>query len=136
MSSHEEHGHILPEAEYKKGVSEVGKMIIFLGVLTVVEVLFALWWDMSMHWPKRPLNVILILMSVVKAVAIMAVFMHVKHEKKAFIFTITIPFTLLIWMIISFMYDGDSWNKMNKKRFGENPHPAVVEQNKGVTKHH
>jgi cytochrome c oxidase subunit IV len=66
----------------------------------------------------------------------MAVFMHVKHEKKAFIFTILVPFTLLIWMIIAFLYDGDSWNSMNKGRFGEKPHPAVIEQNKGVTKHH
>jgi hypothetical protein len=39
-------------------------------------------------------------------------------------------------MIISFMYDGDSWNNMNKGRFGGKPHPAVIEQNKGVTKHH
>lgn len=109
MSSHEEHGHPLPEAEYKKGVGEVGKMIIFLGILTVVEVLFALWWDTSMHWPKRPLNVILILMSLVKAVAIMAVFMHVKHEKKGFILTIAIPFLFLIWAIIAFLWEGNCW---------------------------
>ena len=37
-----EHGHPIPEAEYKKDVSSVMKMIIFLGILTVVEVIFAL----------------------------------------------------------------------------------------------
>jgi hypothetical protein len=59
--------------------------------------------------------------------------MNVKHELKAMILTITIPFTLLIWMIISFISDGDSWNNMNNKRFGEKPHPSVIEDHKGVS---
>jgi hypothetical protein len=36
-------------------------------------------------------------------------------------------------MIISFISDGDSWNNMNNKRFGEKPHPSVIEDHKGVS---
>lgn len=104
-----EHGQPLPEAEYKKEVVSVRNMIIFLGILTIVEVLFALWWDLSMEWPKRGLNIILIFMSLVKAVAIMAVFMHVKHEKKGFILTIALPFLFLIWAVIAFLWEGNCW---------------------------
>ncbi|MEI6313060.1 MAG: cytochrome C oxidase subunit IV family protein [Bacteroidota bacterium] len=109
MSSHEEHGHILPEAEYKAGVKDVGKWIIILGVVTVVEVLFAIAWMEWFKLPKRPLNIILIFMSLFKAVSIMAVFMHVKHEKKGFILTIAIPFLFLIWAIIAFLWEGNCW---------------------------
>lgn len=84
------------------------KMIIFLGILTVVEVIFAfalpgiIWVD-----PQLPLNIILIVLSLVKAVCIMGVFMHVNHETKGFKYTILIPFTFLIWAIIAFLWEGD-----------------------------
>ena len=104
-----EHGHPIPEAEYKKDVSSVMKMIIFLGILTVVEVAFALAWN-NMGGPKRPLNIILIVLSLVKAVCIMGVFMHVSHETKGFKYTILIPFTFLIWAIIAFLWEGNCWH--------------------------
>jgi len=108
-----EHGHPLPENEYKKEVSAVLKMIIFLGVLTVGEVVFALIWN-HMGGPTRPLNMILIVLSLVKAVCIMGIFMHVKHETKGFRYTILIPFTFLIWAIIAFLWEGNCWHNYQK----------------------
>jgi cytochrome c oxidase subunit IV len=144
MAHHEENikleNHLaMTQHEYEHHKTDVWKTTILLSVVTIVEVVFAIYYEKSlipMGWPLWALRLFLVLASVLKAFYIMAVFMHVKHEKKAFIFTILVPFTLLIWMIIAFLYDGDSWNSMNKGRFGEKPHPAVVEQNKGVTKHH
>lgn len=142
--SHDEHvkqeNHLaMSEAEYKHHKTDVWKTTILLSIVTIVEVLFAIYYERSLipnGAPLWALRVFLIIASLVKAVYIMAVFMHVKHEKKSFILTITIPFTLLIWMIIAFMGDGNSWNHNNKSRFGEKPNPAVVEQHKGVEKHH
>jgi len=141
--NHEEHikqeNHLaMTESEYKHHKSDVWKTTILLSIVTIVEVLFAIFYEKSlapMGWPLWILRVFLIVMSLVKAVYIMAVFMHVKHEKKAMILTITVPFTLLIWMIIAFLLDGESWNNYNKNRFGEKPNPSVIEQHKGVSHH-
>lgn len=144
MGHHEEHkklpNHLaMSESDYKHHKSDVYKTTIILSIVTIVEVIVAIFYEKSlipMGYPLWILRIFLIAASLVKAVYIMAVFMHVKHEKKGLIFTITVPFTLLIWMIISFLYEGNSWNSMNKGRFGEKPHVSVVEQNKGVEKHH
>jgi cytochrome c oxidase subunit 4 len=126
----------MTEAEYKHHKSDVWKTTIILSIVTIVEVVFAIYYEKALipaGWPIGALRLFLVVASLVKAVYIMAIFMHVKHELKAMILTITIPFTLLIWMIISFISDGDSWNNMNNKRFGEKPHPSVIEDHKGVS---
>jgi hypothetical protein len=66
----------------------------------------------------------------------MAVFMHVKHETRAFILSITDSFYLVIWMIIAFLYDGNDWNGRNKARFGEKPHPSIIKQHGGSSGSH
>jgi cytochrome c oxidase subunit IV len=110
-----------------------------LSVVTVVEVIIAIVYEkylIPMGWSHGLLRLFLVVMSLLKAGYIMAVFMHVKHERKSLIFTILIPFTLLIWMIISFLMEGESWNNYNKNRFGQKPDPTILKQHGGVTHEH
>lgn len=128
----------MSQEDYKHHKSDVWKTTILLSIVTIVEVAFAIFYENTLipaGWPQWLLRVFLIVMSLVKAGYIMAVFMHVKHEKKAMIVTILVPFTMLIWMIISFLMEGNSWNSNNKGRFGETPHAAVKEMHKGVGHH-
>jgi hypothetical protein len=43
-----------------------------------------------------------------------------------------IPFSLLIWMIIAFMSDGQSWHDFNAKRFDKTPIKEIQKQHGGV----
>jgi len=125
--------------EYKHHKTDVWKTTLFLSAVTIIEVLVAIYYEKNLipaGWSVGLLRIFLIVASLVKAVYIMAVFMHVKHEKRAFILCITIPFTLFIWMIISFLYEGNDWNGRNKTRFGEAPHPSVIKQHGGIESHH
>ena len=127
----------ISDEDYKHHKSEILKTTALLSFITVFEVIFAIVYE---KWfPTAPMLVLrigLVVMSLLKAGYIMAVFMHVKHETRAFILSITIPFTLFIWMIIAFLYDGDDWNGRNKARFSEKPHPSIIKQHGGIESHH
>lgn len=124
--SHHDHNHqpapnhlAVSEEEYQHHKSDIWKTTALLSFVTVFEVVFAIVYE---KWfPNAPTIVLrlgLVIMSLFKAGYIMAVFMHVKHEKKHMIFTILLPFTLLIWMIIAFMLDGTAWHDLRFLRFG------------------
>lgn len=124
MSHHDHHqpapNHLaVSEEEYKHHKADIWKTTALLSFVTVFEVVFAIVYE---KWfPNAPALVLrlgLVIMSLIKAGYIMAVFMHVKHEKKHMIFTIMFPFTLLIWMIIAFMLDGTAWHELRHLRFG------------------
>jgi cytochrome c oxidase subunit IV len=142
MGNHAEHvkqeNHLaMSESEYKHHKTDVWKTTALLSFVTIFEVIFAIYYERSLIPQGAPLwalRVFLIIASLVKAVYIMAVFMHVKHETRSLILTITIPFTLLIWMIIAFLMEGESWNNNNTTRF--EPHPAVQKQHSGVVNEH
>lgn len=125
--------------EYHHHKSDVWKTTILLSIVTIVEVVFAIFYEKYLipkGWSLGILRLFLIVMSLLKAGYIMSVFMHVKHEKRAFILSILVPFTLLIWMIISFLMDGDSWNNYNQNRFGTKPDPTIQKEHGGVTHEH
>lgn len=135
---HENH-LALSESDYKHHKSDIWKTTAILSFVTVFEVGFAIWYEKSLIPSGAPLwalQLVLVVLSLVKAGYIMYIFMHVLHEKRAFKYTILVPFTLLIWMIISFIYDGNDWNGRNKRRFGDKPHPSVLKQHGGVVIEH
>ena len=51
----------------------------------------------------------IIILMLAKAFYIVAYFMHLKSEIRNLIMTIIVPLALLIWAIISFLYDGNSY---------------------------
>lgn len=106
----------MTQEEYKQNVSDVYKTTGILAAVTVIEVVFALWYEFnlmeSLGLPRWPLMVFVTLASAIKAYWIMKVFMHVGHEKKGFIFSILFPFSFLVWAILAFSIDGSSWEAM------------------------
>lgn len=108
-------GHLhWTEEEYKDGISEVWKTIWILSFVTVAEVGLALAYDAFVgdNGPRWLINIAMAVASVIKVYFIMGTFMHLKHEKKWFILTVFLPFLFLIWAIIAFVMDGNSWGHM------------------------
>lgn len=111
-------GHLhWSEGEYADGKKSVMKTILILSAVTVIEVGAAIVYD-SIYpqggGPKMLLNLFMAVMSVVKVVYIMGIFMHVNHETSWFKRTILLPFLFLIWAIIAFAVEGGSWGAMRE----------------------
>ena len=109
-------GHLLwsPE-EYADSRKDVLKTIVILSIVTVVEVGVAIGYDHfnpnggSLKWL---INLFMAVMSVVKVIYIMGTFMHLKHETRGFFLTVLLPFMFLIWAIIAFSMEGNSFQHM------------------------
>lgn len=105
------------DKEYSDGKKDVLKTIIILSIVTVVEVGFAMGYEHMYPkggGPKLFLNLFMGVVSVVKVVYIMGIFMHVNHETPWFKRTILLPFLFLIWAIIAFSVEGLSWGAMRE----------------------
>lgn len=73
---------------------------ILVGI-TAVEFVFVF----LMH-PSTLRNSIFIVLTILKAFFIVAEFMHLKHETKGLIWTILIPVSLLVWLLIALITEG------------------------------
>ena len=51
-------------------------------------------------------NSIFIVLTVFKAFFIVGEFMHLKHETKGLIWTILVPFGLLVWLLVALITEG------------------------------
>lgn len=97
--------------ESKKQVSRIWKVFWILLVVTVVEVMLGMFMEHSM--PRGILNTIFLMLTLFKAGYIVAIFMHLGDEVKAFMWLILVPLALFIWFIIAFLSDGGFWLFMN-----------------------
>src|SRR5687767_5336711 len=67
-------------------------------IVTIVEIVGALLYPESL--PRLALNIFFIVMSLAKAYYIVAVFMHLKFERKALATTILLPIIFLVYAVI------------------------------------
>lgn len=102
------------DSEYSDGRKEVLKTITILSAVTVIEVGIAISYDKLVPGGENKwvINLLMAIFSVIKVIYIMGTFMHLKHEKKAFILSCLLPFLFLIWAIIAFTFEGASWQAM------------------------
>jgi len=113
--------------DYEKSKSIALKTILLLAFITVVEVIIALagkgyiisgfeapWWLMG---------ILMIALSLYKAIKIIFEFMHMSYEVPAFAKSVLLPVGLLVWAVIAFMQEGNSWKK--RREF-------VDDKNKGI----
>ena len=105
------YGHHLSDEQYKKQRAAVYRVTAIMAAVTVVEVACALV-GYNQHWPRLLLNLLFILMSGVKAFFIVGEFMHLKYELRALIISVLAPCLFLIWFVIAFMMEGNSWLHM------------------------
>lgn len=98
---------------YTESKAKVLKVILILGVITIVEVLFALlgkgYIIEGLHFPTAIMGLAMIAMSFVKAYLIVYEFMHMKYEVPGLVRSVLMPTLLLVWAIIAFFYEGNTW---------------------------
>lgn len=97
---------------YEEQKSSAFRIIILLGIVTIVEVLIALvgkGYIGGFHWPLWLIAVIMIVLSLYKAYKIVWEFMHLGHEVPGMLKSVLLPVLLLIWAIVAFFWEGNSW---------------------------
>ena len=106
------------------------KTIIILAVVTVIEVLVTLggkgYLIRGFHLPHMVMAAIMIAGSLYKAYLIVFEFMHMKYEARGLMLSVLLPVGLLIWAIISFLYEGQAW-KANRDVIKERTKTEVAE---------
>ena len=100
------------------------KKIVFyglklLGIITVVEVAFALFakghivpsitFGKDGGFGQYIYMLLMISASLYKAYFIIFFFMHMAHEVRGLVLSVLMPTTLLIWAIIAFFQEGSRW---------------------------
>lgn len=102
------------EATYQKQVGLVWKTTYLMAAVTAIEVAIALIHFYFFHqYPKSYIVGFMILATLIKAYYIVAEFMHLKHEKKAFILALGVPLIFLVWALIALLVEGNYWHTLN-----------------------
>lgn len=97
-------------------VKSLMRVFWILLAVTLVEVCFAFLHYFTGMPPRGLLNAIFICLTVVKAFYIVAEFMHLRHEVKTLMMSILIPLFFIIWAVVAFLVDGNSWKHMRQDR--------------------
>ncbi len=98
---------------YSESKKKALRVIIILGIITIAEVLFALWGKgyliEGVHISPMIMGLVMIIMSLVKAYLIVYEFMHMKYEVPGLVRSVLVPTLLLVWAVIAFFYEGNYW---------------------------
>jgi len=104
------------EMSRSEGIKKVKKGLLLLGAVTLAEVLISLLGkgylipgleEFSFLFAITGLA--MIALSLYKAYFIVYEFMHLRYEVKSMALTILLPTMLLIWGLIAFLWEGDTW---------------------------
>ncbi len=99
------------------GVKEIWRTFWILLGLTIVELILGyLLISIESYGFRIMIKGFIIILMLAKAFYIVAYFMHLKSEIKNLIMTIIVPLALLIWAIIAFLYEGNSF-KNNRNTY-------------------
>ena len=92
----------LPAGEIAKpNTAWIWKTFFILVGITAVEFVFVFLME-----PSTLRNSIFIVLTIMKAFFIVAEFMHLKHETKGLIWTILVPMSLLVWLLVALVTEG------------------------------
>ena len=125
-------GHL----SYEDSKKLVFKGLILLGVVTLVEVFVSLLGKgyvisgiENISWLFYIVGFALIALSLYKAYYIVFYFMHMEYEVKSLRLTVLLPMLLLVWAIIAFVQEGNSWGE-RRQQIKEKDAAPQVEENK------
>lgn len=120
-------GHL----SYEESIKKVYQGLILLGVVTLIEVglsLFGKGYIISgVEEYKTVIYLVglgLIVLSLYKAYFIIYEFMHMRYEVKGLALSVLLPTLLLIWAIIAFFQEGDSWKNRRDQIKEKNAEPT------------
>jgi len=115
---------------------------MILGVITIVEVLVALLAKghlihgikFSEGFGHYLYMLLMIGFSLYKAYFIVFYFMHMAYEVRGLVLSVLLPTLLLIWAIIAFFQEGDSWGKRREliRKKNEEVVPAAPSRPQGL----
>lgn len=104
---------------YEEGKKVVFKGLILLAIVTLVEVLIALLGNghiiHGFTLPKIIMYPAMIGLSLYKAYFIVYEFMHMRYEVKGLAMSVLLPTLLLVWGIIAFLQEGNSWGNRREQ---------------------
>ncbi len=116
---------------YEESKKKVVYGLYLLGGVTVVEVLFSLLGKGHLipglgdiTWLGYLIGFILVVLSLYKAYFIVYEFMHMRYEVKGLALSVLLPTLLLVWAIIAFFQEGDSWKDRREQIKEKNAEPA------------
>lgn len=103
---------------YEESIKKVYFGLILLGVVTLIEVGFSLFGKghiiesvKEINWVIYLVGFILISLSLYKAYFIIYEFMHMRYELRGLAMSVLLPCVLLVWAIIAFFQEGNSWKE-------------------------
>lgn len=108
-----EHNEVI-HLEHHENKNEVRNVTIVLTVLTLIELAlgFAMMKMEHGSFGVMATKITIIVLMLAKAYYIVGYFMHLKHEVRNLIMTITVPLVLFVWFIAAFLYDGNSFRNL------------------------
>ncbi len=127
---------------YEEQKALVFRGLMILGVITIVEVLVALLAKghlihgikFSEGFGHYLYMLLMIGFSLYKAYFIVFYFMHMAYEVRGLVLSVLLPTLLLIWAIIAFFQEGDSWGKRREliRKKNEEVVPAAPSRPQGL----
>ena len=116
---------------YEEGKKVVFKGMLLLAAVTMAEVFVALlgkgYIIKGFHLPTVVMYVLMISMSLYKAYFIVYEFMHMKYEVRGLAMSVLMPTLLLVWAVVAFFQEGNSWN--NRRELIKQKNSVGMEQN-------
>lgn len=104
--AHEEEVVVLPPNKEK--IKKLWTVAGILGLLTAFEFIIAF------AMPHGVLKTsIFVVMTIVKAGYIVGEFMHLRHEVKVLFWSVMVPITFIVWMLVAFVYEGMKSSEVN-----------------------
>lgn len=109
------HPHAHDEAHTfdRKAIWRTFRILLYI---TVFELILAIgYYEIEFsnpHLVKHLLNGVFVILTLAKAFFIIAEFMHLRHEIRNLILSISIPALLFIWFITAFLWDGNSYKNL------------------------
>jgi cytochrome c oxidase subunit IV len=107
------HAHDEQHTFDRKAIWKTFRILLYI---TIFELILAIgYYSVPFSNPqlvKHLLNGVFIVLTLAKAFFIIAEFMHLRHEIRNMILTISIPALLFIWFIAAFLWDGDSYKNL------------------------
>lgn len=121
-------GHL----SYEEGKKRVVYGLFLLGAVTLIEVIISLFGKGHIFLENAHnitsvvviTSLIIIALSAYKAYFIIYEFMHMKYEVKSLALSVLLPTMLLIWAIIAFFQEGNSWKNRRELIKEKNEEPV------------
>ncbi len=124
---------------YEESIKNVYKGLALLAFVTLLEVFISLLGKGHIIAGAEKYKtviyiagLIIIVLSLYKAYFIVYEFMHMRYEVKSLALSVLLPTLLLIWAIIAFFQEGNSWKNRRQQIKEKNELPTEEDASQGM----